>query len=141
MLFNSFQFIFEFLPATLLAFYVAAHLSRSAAAFVLVIASLYFYAQWHFRSLYLLSGSIAVNYAIGMALAASGDRLKSDTRRKAVLIAGIAANLACLAYFKYGNFLIDTVNTLLSEPLPARHITLPLGISFFTFTQIAYPRG
>jgi alginate O-acetyltransferase complex protein AlgI len=138
MLFNSPQFVFGFLPATLVCFYIVGRFSRPAAALVLVVASLYFYAQWHYRSLYLLCASIAFNHLVGKGLAASWDRAQREGWRKGLLIGGIVANLGCLAYFKYWRFLAETANDVLSTHFAISHIALPLGISFFTFTQIAY---
>jgi alginate O-acetyltransferase complex protein AlgI len=135
MLFNSVAFIFVFLPATLLVFFVAAKVSRVLALCCLTAASLIFYAQTDSRYLLILVPSIIANYLIGSAL--SGERL-GDSRRFAIVTFGIAANLACLFTFKYLDLFIDTIDRLHVADIGLWHIELPLGISFFTFTQIAF---
>src|SRR6201996_5390690 len=135
MLFNSVAFIFVFLPATLLIFFLVAKASRVAALFCLTLASLVFYAQTDSKYLLILVPSIVVNYLIGSAL--SGGKL-DDSKRRVVVTFGIAANLACLFTFKYLDLFIDTVDRLHLADLPLMKIELPLGISFFTFTQIAF---
>src|SRR5229473_3088133 len=107
MLFSSYTFLFQFLPATVLAFAAARRHSPRAGIMVLVGASLFFYGTW--RSVYLLLFAVSV-----------------------------ALNFAVLCYFKYTNFIFDSLNTLTGAPLPFVNIILPLGISFFTFQQIAY---
>jgi len=137
MLFNSYPFILAFLPATLLAFFVVARWSRRGAAAVLALASLFFYGWWDVRYGLLLVGSIAFNYASGFAIgrcAATGHPRAAN----AVTAFAIAANLAALGYFKYAGFAITNFDAITgaSEAIP--RIVLPLGISFFTFTQIAF---
>jgi alginate O-acetyltransferase complex protein AlgI len=133
MLFNSYQFIFFFLPAAVIAFFIAAQFNYYLAAGCLGIASLIFYGSWHYVDLYLLVPSIACNYFAGYWLAKLTSR-----PRKILLILSIATNLAFLGYFKYANFVIDNWNSISSWQLSNDKIILPLGISFFTFTQIAY---
>src|SRR6202020_2931905 len=111
MLFNSVAFIFVFLPATLLVFFVAAKVSRVLALCCLTAASLIFYAQTDSRYLLILIPSIIANYLIGSAL--SGERL-GDSRRFAIVTFGIAANLACLFTFKYLDLFIDRKSTRLT---------------------------
>jgi len=135
MLFNSVAFIFVFLPATLLIFFLVAKASRVAALCCLTVASLIFYAQTDSRYLLILVPSILANYLIGSAL--SGERL-GDNGRFAIVTFGIAANLACLFTFKYLDLFIDTIDRLNLADIGLLHIELPLGISFFTFTQIAF---
>jgi alginate O-acetyltransferase complex protein AlgI len=133
MLFNSYQFIFLFLPVAILAFFIAAQFNYYLAVAALGIASLLFYGSWHYTDLYILLPSIAGNYLVGYWLAKITSRSK-----KTLLILAIATNLAILGYFKYANFSIDNWNSISSWQLSNDKITLPLGISFFTFTQIAY---
>ena len=135
MLFNSVAFIFVFLPATLLIFFLVAKASRVAALCCLTVASLIFYAQTDSRYLLILVPSIIANYLVGSAL--SGERL-GDNGRFAIVTFGIAANLACLFTFKYLDLFIDTIDRLNLADIGLLHIELPLGISFFTFTQIAF---
>jgi alginate O-acetyltransferase complex protein AlgI len=131
MLFNSPVFLLAFLPITLAAFWLIGRGRTDRAARVwLLLASLVFYGWWDPRYLILLVGSIALNFTVGTAL--------RRRPRRALLAAGIAADLGILAYFKYLDFLRGTVNAALGTSLPLLHIALPLGISFFTFEQIAY---
>jgi D-alanyl-lipoteichoic acid acyltransferase DltB (MBOAT superfamily) len=131
MLFSSYTFLFQFLPATVLAFAAARRHSPRAGIMVLAGASLFFYGAWQPVYLLLLIVSIAVNFALGL-------RMEDPLRRRAIGTFGVALNLAVLCYFKYTNFVFDSLNTLTGAPLPFVNIVLPLGISFFTFQQIAY---
>lgn len=138
MLFNSYQFLFVFLPITLLGYYVIGRYQHLAAAAWLTLASLSFYAYWSLAALPLLVGSIAFSYSFGNLVAPSG-RLSPQRRRIAIWFA-VAANLGCLAYFKYANFFVNTARLLAGGQAEENlfDIVLPIGISFFTFTQIAY---
>jgi D-alanyl-lipoteichoic acid acyltransferase DltB (MBOAT superfamily) len=131
MLFSSYTFLFQFLPATALAFAGARLHSPRAGIMGLAGASLIFYGAWRPIYLLLLLASIAVNFTLGL-------RMEDPLRRRAIGTSGVALNLAVLCYFKYTNFIFDSVNTLTGAPLPFFNIVLPLGISFFTFQQIAY---
>jgi alginate O-acetyltransferase complex protein AlgI len=131
MLFSSYTFLFQFLPATVLAFAAARRHSPRAGIMVLAAASLVFYAAWQPVYLLLLLASIAVNFSLGL-------RMEDPLRRSAIGTLGVALNLGLLCYFKYTNFIFDSINTMTGAPLPFFNIVLPLGISFFTFQQIAY---
>jgi D-alanyl-lipoteichoic acid acyltransferase DltB (MBOAT superfamily) len=131
MLFSSYTFLFQFLPATVLAFAAARRHSPRAGIMVLAGASLFFYGAWRPVYLLLLIASIAVNFALGL-------RMDDPLRRHAIGTFGVVLNLAVLCYFKYTNFIFDGLNALTGAPLPFFNIVLPLGISFFTFQQIAY---
>ena len=131
MLFSSYTFLFQFLPATVLAFAAARRHSPRAGILVLAGASLFFYGAWRPVYLLLLLASVAVNFGLGL-------RMEDPLRRRATGTFGVALNLAVLCYFKYTNFILDSLNALTSAPLPFVNIILPLGISFFTFQQIAY---
>jgi alginate O-acetyltransferase complex protein AlgI len=131
MLFSSYTFLLQFLPAVVLAFAAARRHSPRAGVLVLVCASLFFYGAWRPVYLLLLIASIAVNFSLGLSM-------EDPLRRRAVGIVGVALNLALLCYFKYTNFIIEGINMLTGAPLPFVDIVLPLGISFFTFQQIAY---
>jgi D-alanyl-lipoteichoic acid acyltransferase DltB (MBOAT superfamily) len=135
MLFNSISFIFIFLPVTVLLFFVLGAVARTFALLFLTVASLLFYAQTNSKYLYVLVPSIIVNYLIGSALSHAWMK---DDRRLAVVAWGIAANLGCLFIFKYLDLFIDAINTLHVVSIKPAKIELPLGISFFTFTQIAF---
>src|SRR5882724_7554319 len=131
MLFSSYTFLFQFLPAVALAFAAARLHSPRAGILVLVAASLVFYGAWKPVYLLLFVTSVAVNFTLGL-------RMDDPVRRRATGTLGVALNLALLCYFKYTNFIFDSLNTLTGAPLPFVNIILPLGISFFTFQQIAY---
>src|SRR5260221_1900548 len=131
MLFSTYTFLFQFLPATVLAFAAARRHSPRAGIMVLAGASLFFYGAWRPAYLLLLIVSIAVNFMLGL-------RMEDPLRRRAVGSVGLPLNLAVLCYFKYTNFIFDSLNMLTGAPLPFVNTSLPLGISFFTFQQIAY---
>ena len=135
MLFNSFVFIFLFLPITFIAYYGLNRLKLYQwAKSVLVIASLAFYAYFNLSYLPIMVASIVVNYGIGMALNRGGSLLKLKT----MLTIGILFNIGLLGYFKYTDFLIENINAAFSTSYALKNILLPLGISFFTFQQLAF---
>ena len=117
MLFNSYHFIFIFLPALLFLFY---YLRRSYALPLLIIASFIFYAQWDFFHLSLLLASIFINYFLSKYL--------TSTHKKPILFLAILLNLTPLIFYKYSTFLTISNHSLV----------LPLAISFYTFQQIAF---
>ncbi|QPH84398.1 MBOAT family protein [Campylobacter concisus] len=131
MLFNSYVFIFVFLPLVFFVYFFLnkKRLSNLAKAF-LVSASLFFYAYWSVYYLPILLGSIIFNFFISKFLA--------KHQSKAILIFGIVCNLALLGYFKYADFLISNLNAIANTNLSLLHIALPLALSFVTFQQIAY---
>ena len=131
MVFSSLEFIYLFLPATFAGYLVLRRLgSETGIILWLIGASLVFYANWSVPFLALLLGSVGVNYGLHRYLAAHKDRR--------VLIGGIAANLATIGYFKYALFFTDNLNLILGSAFDPGDIVLPLGISFFTFQQIAF---
>jgi D-alanyl-lipoteichoic acid acyltransferase DltB (MBOAT superfamily) len=131
MLFSSYAFLFQFLPAVALAFAVARRYSPRCGIWVLAFASLIFYGAWKPVYLVLLLASIGVNFWLGL-------KMEDPLRRRSFGTLGVAANLGLLCYFKYTNFLFDSFTALSGAPLPFVNVVLPLGISFFTFQQIAY---
>lgn len=133
MLFNSFSFLFLFLPVTTVIFFLLARKNREWAATWLALASLFFYGWWSFAYLPLLLGSIVFNYYAGWKISHS-----TDSVQRRWLIVAIAVDLGLLAYFKYADFLVSTISIAAQKDLPALNIALPIGISFFTFTQIAF---
>ena len=136
MLFNSYVFIFAFLPMALLGFYLIGRTSHALAALWLVAASLVFYGWWDVRYVGLLLGSIAFNYGAGYAIGQT--RGLKNGAQKLLLSACVVVNLSFLAYFKYANFFVDNLNQLTGTGITLATVILPLGISFFTFTQIAF---
>jgi alginate O-acetyltransferase complex protein AlgI len=135
MLFNSFEFLFGFLPCVLLLYFLIGKRSGLAAIGFLAAASLFFYGWWNPKYALLLGGSIVVNYFVGRTLAANASQSPED---KVTLWLGIAFNLAILGTFKYLGFFSLNVNAITGMSITIPQISLPLGISFFTFTQIAY---
>jgi alginate O-acetyltransferase complex protein AlgI len=137
MLFNSYPFIFVYLPLTLLVFFALGRVNHKLAAGWLAAASLFFYGWWDARYVVLLLTSCLFNYALGMGIARA--RAAGDLRRgKRLLIFAVVTDLLLLGYFKYANFFLSNVNALLGTSTFIGEIVLPLGISFFTFTQIAF---
>lgn len=134
MLFNSYAFILLFLPVTLIGFFLVARCGKVWGAGWLTLCSLFFYGWWDTRYLLLLCGSIAVNYAFGTAIARSA----GSRAARALLTVSIGLNLLVLAYYKYADFFIDAGNWMVGADWPLLGIVLPIGISFFTFTQIAF---
>ncbi|WP_262695928.1 MBOAT family O-acyltransferase [Kordiimonas aquimaris] len=133
MLFNSYEFIFFFLPTTLLIFfYIGQKFSGRIALASLVTASLFFYAWWNAIYVALLIASILANYGIGTLMGEHGPR------KKTFLTTGIIFNLSLLGYFKYANFFIENASFVFGGEASVTPIILPLAISFFTFQQIAY---
>jgi len=136
MLFNSYTFIFLFLPVTFVGMFWVGRYNQLLAAMWLVLASFTFYAVWDPRFVLLLLGSIIFNYVAGCRIGLR--RTVAPKQAKYSVIVAIAANLLLLGYFKYTNFFITSVNSIFPGHLPSLGIILPLGISFFTFTQIAF---
>ena len=137
MLFNSYVFIFAFLPVVFCGFYlVQKYGSPAHANFWLLASSIFFYGWWNPVYLLLLAVSVATNYLVASSMVT---RLQSGSGpSKRLLVVGVAFNLALLGYFKYANFFVDNVNHLLDTSFNLEHIVLPLAISFFTFQQIAF---
>ena len=137
MLFNSYSFLFLFLPVTIVGFFDVARYSRPLAGLWLFSASLFFYGWWNPAYVGLLLASVVFNYAVGRVLVRehSPDR---RARRRLVLAIGVAANLGLLAYYKYANFFVANFTSIVGLRWNLDPIILPLGISFFTFTQIAF---
>ena len=135
MLFNSYEFLLLFLPAVVAGYFAIARISTLGANGFLAAASLFFYAWWRVDFVWILMASVAVNYLVGQKL--SRDAAAGVTG-KTVLGLGIAFNLGLLGYFKYADFFISNINAVAGSHIGLLRVALPLGISFFTFTQIAY---
>jgi len=128
LVFSSVSFLYYFLPVFLLLYW-ALPLRNT----ILLLASLLFYAWGEQEYVALLAGSIALNYAAGLAMGGARGR-----RRRVVLAFGVVLNLLLLAAFKYANFLADSVAPLLGLQVELAPIHLPIGISFYTFQAISY---
>ena len=99
---------------------------------LLFCASLFYYAYWKPIYIGIIIFSMLLNFGLGQIVATS------SRYRKVIFILGIVINLGMLCYFKYTNFFLDSLNVALDDPIPFLQITLPIGISFYTFQQIAY---
>ena len=135
MLFNSYRFLFLFLPITMLGYELLGRLGRRSVMLWLAVASLVFYAAWNPTFVLLLFVSVLINYLIASAISAAPPESRT---RKYILIAGIASNLLVLFYFKYLFKVLLLLHTFEASDSHPHSILLPLGISFFTFTQISY---
>ncbi len=133
MLFNSLGFLLAFLPVTLIGYFLWARKSAELAAAWLAGASLFFYGWWDYRYIPLLLVSIVVNYLCSLRIGKS-----AQTARKSWLTLAVCLNLLLLGYYKYADFFLSSVGFLTGQPLALLHLVLPIGISFFTFTQIAF---
>ena len=143
MIFNSYIFICAFLPIVLslyIFFRRSSHTQLITA--LLVTASLFYYAWWEFSYIYLLLLSISVNYTIGRKIIGSTNRDKTDAKNifflNAMTYSGVVFNLFLLGYYKYAGLLTITFNDLTGSAATVPEILLPIGISFFTFQQIAF---
>lgn len=130
MLFTSALFAWVYLPVVLAGFFAIGRFSEGGAALWLFLASLAFYAAWMPEFTLLLLASICFNFVVGRRIGAS--------RSRTWLTFGVSANLLLLAYYKYAGFLVSNVNALTGSHWDLGQIILPIGISFFTFTQIAF---
>lgn len=135
MLFNSYEFIFLFLPISFLVYIALGRYgSRRISLIWIIAASLFFYGWWNPAYLGLILGSMFFNYSVGLILSGNS----TATNRKVIAGFGVAANLSLLAYYKYANFFVDNINVVFSVNWNVENIILPLAISFFTFQQITY---
>ncbi|RIX60576.1 MBOAT family protein [Paenibacillus nanensis] len=132
MVFSSLFFLFVFLPAVLLLYFISPRRLKNA---ILLAASLIFYAWGEPVYIALMLLSTAADYGFGLLL--EHPKL-GQARRKAVLIASITVNLAVLGYFKYADFLIGSLNGLLGTDIPLTELPLPIGVSFYTFQSMSY---
>jgi alginate O-acetyltransferase complex protein AlgI len=137
-LFNSHEYLFLFLPTTLIVYFLLNRWIRSALAskLWLIGASLFFYGWSEPKYVLLLVWSVLLNFSVGSAL--NTYKESRPVKRRAILILGIAANIALLGYFKYADFVIVNMNYLLHTQIAPRSLVLPLGLSFITFIQISY---
>ncbi|CCD99860.1 putative Alginate O-acetyltransferase [Bradyrhizobium sp. STM 3809] len=135
MLFTQFEFLFLFLPVTFAGYFLLARFFEAPAPRLawLAAASLAFYGYWDLHFVPIILVSIVFNYTMGLLIAGQSGKVRSG-----LLATAVALNLAALAFYKYTNFGIQIFNALTASKYPFLAIVLPLGISFFTFTQIAY---
>ncbi len=144
MLFTSLVFIYIFLPIILLIYYIA---NKTIRNYILLIASLFFYAWGEPVFVFLMIFMILINYYIGIAI--HNEKTKNlslvvkETEiqkeyAKLYLILGISLNLFTIGYFKYSAFIIENINNLFNTSILTPKVRLPIGISFFTFQALSY---
>lgn len=137
MLFHSYLYICVLLPAALTGFILLGRTRKDWPVLLwLTTVSLVFFGWWNPRNLPVILGSILCNFSIATLLASTSNDRKP--LRKALLVAGIAGNLATLGFFKYASFVATNAAILFGLDLPVLDVVLPLGISFFTFQQISF---
>lgn len=135
MLFNSYIFIFLFFPLVLAGYYALNYAKMYRAALVYLIGmSMWFYGYNNIYYLAILIVSILINYGLSSLMS----RLTDAYKRKFCLCIGMLFNIGILFYFKYFNFFIGNINVAFKSNLPLLKLTLPLGISFYTFQQLSY---
>lgn len=132
MVFSSSVFIFMFLPLSLVSYYIS---GKKIKNYILLLASLFFYAWGGMNYLKVLIISILINYIFGLLLDKTIDK---KHLRMFFLILGIILNLALLFYYKYYDFFLENINTIFNMNLELKKIVLPIGISFFTFQGMSY---
>ncbi len=132
MQFNSYGFILFVLPVTVLLYFLANKIKPVFGKLVIIIASIIFYSWGRINMLLYLGISLLINYGSALVIK------KRKIRNRMVLALPIIVNVGMLVYFKYLNFAISNINAFLGKNFPFQNIILPLGISFYTFQQIAY---
>src|SRR5260370_16072352 len=137
MLFNSYEFIFAFLPVVVAVFFALGRVSRAWALRWVIAASLFFYAWWRPLNALIIAPSVLINFVLARVLQRLGKQ-GSRSAAQAVLMVGIAFNVAFLGYFKYSNFLVGAINDAFGTQMVLARIILPLGISCITFQKIAF---
>lgn len=135
MVFSSYTFLLVFLPIVLILYFgMSRFVSRTVQHIFLILASLVFYAYADINFLWIILASVIVNFGAAKAIAP----LPNSLKRKALFIFAILFNVGLLGYFKYYNFFFSNVNIVFDTHFTLKYIILPLGISFYTFQQIAY---
>ena len=131
MLFSSLIFLYAFLPGTLLLYFLV---PRKCKNFILLLASLTFYAWGEPKYLLLILLSILLGYGTGLGI----HRFRGRFWSRLFLLASVSGSLGLLAWFKYADFAISTVNQVFGTALPLWRLALPVGISFYTFQILSY---
>ena len=141
MLFNSYIFIFVFLPLTLGSYYGLHKLGKPVfAKIALILMSFWFYGYFNPNYLWIMCSSIIVNYLLSQLLQRKWEMSAAQIAvlKKSLLAIGLIFNLGLIFYFKYYDFFVDNLNKVFSTDFQLKNIVLPLGISFFTFQQVSY---
>ena len=134
MVFSSTTFLFLFLPVVLIAYYNPFFKSVTVKNTILLLSSIFFYAWGEPVYVLLMLGSVLINWMLGLVI----DRNRENKKSKIALTAAIAVNLGILFVFKYLTFTLENINALLHTDIDTLNITLPIGISFFTFQAMSY---
>lgn len=133
MIFSSFEYFLCFLPVTVLLYYFCLYKQYTKCLlFIIIASSLFFYGYWNPKNLYIIISSVLVNYFFSRLL------ISQDSYRKFIFILSVFFNIFLIFIYKYLDFSISIVNYCFNAQLQFYHIVLPIGISFFTFQQIAY---
>ena len=131
MLFSSIPFLYYFLPAVLLVYFLVPKAARNA---VLLISSLVFYAWGEPKYVFLMIATIVLFYLCGLAIGVS----RSRKWQRFFLVLSVVISLGLLAVFKYADFFVDSFNAVTGLSLPLLRLALPIGISFYTFQSLSY---
>ena len=131
MLFSSIPFIYYFLPAFLIIYYLV---PKSLKNTVMLLASLVFYAWGEPKYVVLMVITIVIGYVSGLLI----EKFRGKTLAKVFLVGSVGIDLALLGYFKYADFFISTVNSVVGSDIPLLRVALPIGISFYTFQILSY---
>ena len=131
LVFSSLIVLFRFLPVFLLLYYIIPNRYRNL---VLLIGSLFFYSWGEVRYFPIMVALISVNYFAAFFI----DRTDKKSTKKILMLAAVIVSFSFLLLFKYTDFFIENINGLFSVSIPFLHLTLPLGISFYTFQTVAY---
>lgn len=133
--FNSYIFVFLFLPLTLIGYFFLHSKKKNTLAKVWLFGmSLWFYGYFNYSYLVLIIFSILFNYVVSRGMG----KCDSQATKKILLTLGIVANVGLLFYFKYYDFFLENINVIFGQTFALRNILLPLGISFYTFQQLSY---
>lgn len=133
MVFSSVEFLFLFLPITIIGYYLMRKELKNA---FLLIMSIVFYAVGEPSFVWIMLASILVNYLLGLVIHKTLDSPKAI--RRVILVLTVCANLGILFYYKYYDFFFSNINSLFGTQIPLRNLVLPIGISFFTFQGMSY---
>lgn len=135
MLFNSYIFVFLFFPLALIGYYGLNIIKQDKLAMIFLVGmSLWFYAYNNIYYLFLLMGSISLNFLLVEGM----DRIKNKFGRRICFLSGVLLNLGILFFFKYYDFFMENMNATLKTEMPFLRLALPIGISFYTFQQLSY---
>ena len=131
MLFSSIPFLYCFLPAVVLVYFLVPQRFKNA---VLLVFSLLFYGWGEPKYVFLMAGTIAAFYGCGLAIG----KAQTEKYKKLWLTLSVAVGIGLLAIFKYADFFVENVNAATGLSIPLLRLALPVGISFYTFQSLSY---